>query len=273
MNKYVKKLLLIIIIICVIVLLKLIVKMLLNDSFIRNYPDKEQEYRLKINTLVNIYEPYIVYYNYGNYLYQKEKYDEAYEKYIKALEYNIPNDNVCKINYNLGLTLVKKSLVDDYEKGNLLKEAQKYLQECIDIEEISNNSISLSLVLFIIIVIMCIIMLILAIEIKKHGNLLPPLNIEYIQKLETLLKNVINEDMEIKDAYYQMSVLIREFIEKKTKINVLNLTKNEIDKIGIKDLKELMEEYYPAQFSKGGSLDFKKSIERTMEVIRTWNWK
>lgn len=98
----------------------------------------------------------------------------------------------------------------------------------------------------------------------------PKLKDRYLRKLENLINEVNDKAIDLRDAYYSLSKIIREFIEKSTGINVLNLTKSEIQKFGIKKLSLLMEEYYPPEFSKFSSGDIVDSIKRTMELIKGW---
>lgn len=56
---------------------------------------------IKTLYLTNINEPYIVYYNHGNILYKKGKYQEAIINYEKALSKHPPKKYICKIKINL----------------------------------------------------------------------------------------------------------------------------------------------------------------------------
>ena len=64
--KYIKKTILILIIVCSVILAKVVSKIVINNRFIANYPEADQEYRLVLLSIFNLYEPYIVHYNYGN---------------------------------------------------------------------------------------------------------------------------------------------------------------------------------------------------------------
>ena len=274
MDKILKNIVKSIIGIGIIIIFIMLFKIIINNNFINNYPLKEQEYRLKLNSIFNFYEPYVNYYNYGNYYYQKEMYQEALEKYKKAQEFQVPDKDYCKIKINTSLALIKQVNENDLiKKKELLEEASKYINECLNLEIKSSNNFSIIDILLVIIIVIIIILVILTIIIKKNDGLIPLINKEYLNKLELLLNNVLNGDIADKEAYYEMSNIIKEFVMKKTKINVMNFTKDEIDKIGIKDLSLLMDEYYPAMFSKNNEGDIKESINKTMEVIKKWNWK
>lgn len=274
MDKIIKKMFIIVFVSCVIVSLKIIIKIIINQNFVNNYPNEMHEYSLKLNSFINLYEPYILHYNYGNYYYQMEKYNEAKDEYLKALEYDIPDENVCKVKTNLALSLLRNINQNEIEeKKEVLEQAQKYVSECLNIDINNHKNINISTILFIIIIIMISTLVILTILIKKRGKLLPKLHLLYLKKLEELLVKVTSYEIDSRDAYMRMSQIIREFIQKSIKVNVTNLSKNEISKIGLNDLAKLMDEYYLAQFSKNSVGDVENSIKRTQEVIRTWNWK
>ena len=127
-----KKITLVIIIVLSLILIKLTVKVLLNDSFIEQYNDGEYSSgSLDINEILNIYEPYIVKYNYGNYYYKNKEYENAYNKYLEALKYEIPDDRICKVKINTSLSLVMQveNKTNRDEQNELLNKAKSYLDE------------------------------------------------------------------------------------------------------------------------------------------------
>jgi tetratricopeptide (TPR) repeat protein len=132
MKKEYKKYILIGIIVLSIILVKLIVKVTLNNSFIKQYEKGlYTSSGLDINSIVNIYEPYIVKYNYGNYFYKNGEYEKAYEKYVSALKHRIPDDRICKVKINTSLSLVMQleSKKTRDEQNALLDKAASYLDD------------------------------------------------------------------------------------------------------------------------------------------------
>ena len=132
-----KKITIIIIIVLSIVLAKLWLKNTLNNRFIKEY--KKNSYSsiyLDLNSFINIHEPYIVHYNYGNYYYKTSKYEEAFEKYLETLKHSIPKDRLCKVKINTSLSLVmqvdKKN--NREEQNELLRNARSFLDEGCGIE-------------------------------------------------------------------------------------------------------------------------------------------
>ena len=137
---YLKKAVIIIMVICFAISIFITVRIIINKRFIGNYPESDQEFRLVLLSTFNYYEPYIAPYNYGNYLYQKERYEDAYKKYKKALTYKIPKRRLCPITINIGLSLVKMSEENSTkDKSEYLKEAQWYLQKCLSLNPNDEN--------------------------------------------------------------------------------------------------------------------------------------
>ena len=136
MNKQIKKVLIIIIIVCFLIISFIGVKVLINNSYIRNYDKPNNEVKMLLLSVLNIYEPYVAHYNYGNYYYKEEMYEEAKEKYEKALEYDIPNSRKCDVEINLGLSLIKLSNMQRKKSEiiKLLQEAQSHLKDCIELK-------------------------------------------------------------------------------------------------------------------------------------------
>ena len=138
-----KKILLVLIIICSLSLIKVTSKIIVNKRFIANYPEKDQEHRLVLMSVLNFYQPYIVHYNYGNYYYQKEMYEDAYNKYSKALSYKIPKSRLCDVKINISLTLIKQAeLIKEDNKAEALEmlgEAKMHLKDCIELDLSEEN--------------------------------------------------------------------------------------------------------------------------------------
>jgi len=151
------------------------------------------------------------------------------------------------------------------------------MQDTIKLQENFNyNTIIIYVLLAIIIV------LIVSLFIKKKEKKLNQVKLvhypdlltiknNYLKKLDELLKMVNEKKYEKREAYYELSKIIRNFIYEVTNINVLTLSLNELDNYQIPYLKELMEEYYPPEFSRVSLGDILSSIQKTREVIAKWN--
>lgn len=97
---------------------------------------------------------------------------------------------------------------------------------------------------------------------------------QYIGKVQSLLSSYERNQVEKREAYQQLSALIREFVHEVTGINVENFTIKEVKAFGIKKLDVLMEEYYVPEFAedeKAQDKDFLQSCNRAMGVIKAWS--
>ena len=97
---------------------------------------------------------------------------------------------------------------------------------------------------------------------------------QYIGEVQALLGNYAQNRIEKREAYQQLSALIREFVHEVTGINVENFTIKEVKAFGIKKLDVLMEEYYVPEFAedeKAQDKDFTQSCNRAMGVIKAWS--
>lgn len=110
------------------------------------------------------------------------------------------------------------------------------------------------------------------IKIIRKPNI-PKLKTKYTKRLMILHNKVQDNKIDIRNAYIELSNIVREFVERTTGIKASSFSKSDADKLGIKDLSILMEEFYPPEFSKQASGNILKSIKKSMEVINKWNQK
>ena len=89
------------------ILLKLTFTFTLNKIIISRYNRSIYDNMIKILYVFNFNEPYIVYYNHGNILYQQNIYAESIKKYETALQKKPPEKKVCDIRVNLSLAIIK----------------------------------------------------------------------------------------------------------------------------------------------------------------------
>lgn len=122
-----KKIFNLVFIILLVILIKLVLSFSINEITIWNYNNKIYNTILVKSLYVfNFNQPYIAYYNDGNILYKKENYNEAINKYNKALSKNPPQKKVCDIRINLSLAMIKninsneyKTVYDELEEAKL----------------------------------------------------------------------------------------------------------------------------------------------------------
>ncbi len=94
---------------------------------------------------------------------------------------------------------------------------------------------------------------------------------DYLNKINNLVNDVKEEKIANRTAYLELSKIIRKFVYKVTNIKVQNYTLQEIKKLNIPILTELVLEYYQPEFAKDSKGNILKSIEKTKEVIEKWH--
>ena len=113
---------------------------------------------------------------------------------------------------------------------------------------------------------------------KKKDNVIVNLNKDinsiknnYLNQLNILEQNLINGNINSRKAYQELSMIIRLFIYDVTGIEVQTYSLNEIEKLNIPILYELMYEYYDPEFTRASKGNIKSSIKKTKGVIERWN--
>lgn len=115
-----KKIIMIILTILLICLTFLLARILINIIAIKT----ENIDLLKKLQFLNINEPYIVYYNVGNMLYNNKEYEEAITNYEKALNNNPKSRHICKIKTNIAYAKIKINIepeIDSCFNSKLIK--------------------------------------------------------------------------------------------------------------------------------------------------------
>ena len=80
---------------------------------------------IKTLYILNINQPYIVYYNEGNILFKNEEYSKAINKYEKALDKHPNKKRTCDIRINMSLAKIKNITTNDKkEMYDLLEDAK-----------------------------------------------------------------------------------------------------------------------------------------------------
>ncbi|MDC7294749.1 MULTISPECIES: hypothetical protein [unclassified Butyrivibrio] len=115
-------------------------------------------------------------------------------------------------------------------------------------------------------------------EVPKIKRLSPQelfaLKRKYEGQLQGLLRTYSGNQIEKREAYQDLSMLIREFVRDATGIHVENYTVKEIKSLGIRRLDMLMDEYYVPEFAeefRAKNKDFITSVNTALGVIRTWS--
>lgn len=103
-----------------------------NEWVISKYEDEDYSENFALLEVMNVSEPYIVYYNNGNVMYQRMDYEAALDYYEQALEHNPPEGKECAIRINMALTKLK-FLAEDYTNPEKIDESMKILNDCLKI--------------------------------------------------------------------------------------------------------------------------------------------
>lgn len=93
----------------------------------------------------------------------------------------------------------------------------------------------------------------------------------YLLKIDNLSTDFNAKKVNNRQAYQNLSSLIRNFIYETTNIKVQNYTLSDIEKINMPILFELVSEYYDPEFSQISKGSITASIEKTRKVIEKWN--
>ncbi len=125
-----------IIIICysvvLVVLFKLAFTFGYNEWVISKYEEEDYSENFSLLEMFNVNEPYIVYYNNGNVMYQRKDYEAAIDYYETALANNPPEGKECPIRINLALAKLAL-LEDDWLSEEKIEDSIELLEECLDI--------------------------------------------------------------------------------------------------------------------------------------------
>lgn len=124
-----QKKILILIVLALIATIKFLYTIVINDNFIKQYSNGtyNEDYVKKL-FILNIQEPYIAHYNYGNVLYQNGDYEDAKKEYEQALE-TVSKERVCNVRVNLSLTKIQ--LIDTEQTPDKVIEEIENIQSIL----------------------------------------------------------------------------------------------------------------------------------------------
>lgn len=93
----------------------------------------------------------------------------------------------------------------------------------------------------------------------------------YLEQIDVILNEFKSNNINNRQVYYKLSILIRQFVFEMTNINVNCYTLTDIEKLNIPVLYDLLCEFYIQEFSKVSNGDVLLSIKKTKDVIAGWN--
>lgn len=109
------------------------------------------------------------------------------------------------------------------------------------------------------------------VEIENNTPNIKSIKLKYLKKLTILENKIDKNEITIRRAYQNLSSIIRYFVNAVTGIKVQNCTLEDIKKLNMPMLYELIKEYYNPEFAEKSLGDIKSSIEKTRKVIKKWN--
>ena len=93
---------------------------------------------------------------------------------------------------------------------------------------------------------------------------------KYLHNIQIISNNLNKNIISKRYAYQLLSKIVRNFIYETTNIKVQYCTLEEIKKLNINELSELLEEYYQHEFARHSNGNIKESIKKTKKVITKW---
>lgn len=106
---------------------------------------------------------------------------------------------------------------------------------------------------------------------EKNIKNIPAIKDKYLKQLDSIEYRYSSNMIGLRTAYQLVSQSIRLFIFEVTDISTQNYSLEEIKRLNIPYLYELIAEYYQPEFDKQSKGDLKKSIKKARNVILLWN--
>ena len=106
---------------------------------------------------------------------------------------------------------------------------------------------------------------------EKNIKNTPVIKKKYLNRLDSIEYKYQNQMIEMRKAYQLISEAIRLFVFEITDITTQNYCLEEIKKLEIPNLYELIKEYYEPEFASKTNGNFKDSINKARRVINEWN--
>lgn len=94
---------------------------------------------------------------------------------------------------------------------------------------------------------------------------------QYMSALTDLKQQYMDENVSERICYQKLSSMLRQFVSSVSGNDITNMTLTEIRHQGLKQVEQLISEYYEPEFSREAKSDIAGAIERTKKVIEEWN--
>lgn len=106
---------------------------------------------------------------------------------------------------------------------------------------------------------------------EKNIKNIPAIKQKHLQQLEIIENQYTTQQINLRKAYQCISEDIRTFVFEVTDITTQNYSLEEIKKINMPQLYELIKEYYEPEFASKSVGDFENSIHKARGIINEWN--
>lgn len=94
---------------------------------------------------------------------------------------------------------------------------------------------------------------------------------KYLEVIDKLYTGVESKQINTKDAFQELSAIIRDFIKEVSGVDVTKCTLSEIKKRNIPKIANIISEYYEPEFAFETDDDSLKAIKKAKKVIEQWN--
>lgn len=106
---------------------------------------------------------------------------------------------------------------------------------------------------------------------EKNIKNVPVIKNKYLEQLNSIEYKYTNNMIDLRKAYQLISESIRMFVFEITDITTQNYSLNEIKRLNIPNLYDLIKEYYEPEFASKSVGDFEVSIEKSRRIIKEWS--
>lgn len=95
---------------------------------------------------------------------------------------------------------------------------------------------------------------------------------DYLRQISMIETKYKNNEIDDREAYLQLSKVVRTFVQEMTGIKAVNLTLNEIKELGLPALADLIAEFYRPEFAyESEGADTIRHIADARTVVTQWN--
>ncbi|MCQ2505368.1 MAG: hypothetical protein MJ103_09045 [Saccharofermentans sp.] len=95
---------------------------------------------------------------------------------------------------------------------------------------------------------------------------------DYLKQIDAIERKYKNNEIDDREAYLELSTVVRSFVQEMTGIKAVNLTLSEIKELGLPKLADLIAEFYRPEFAyESDGTDTVRHIADARTVVTQWN--